>query len=138
MRRRDFMTILAGAGAYPLSAGAEQRALPLIGLLSPFSRADAEVWHQAFRQGLRDLGRVEGAHVRVEYRYAEGRSERLPELVTELIDLKVDVIVTSVTPDALVAARATKTIPIVMAAPGDPLLTGLVPSLARPGGNTIC
>jgi putative ABC transport system substrate-binding protein len=135
MRRRDFMTILAGAGAYPLSAGAEQRALPLIGLLSPFSRADAEVWHQAFRQGLRDLGRVEGAHVRIEYRYAEGRSERLPELVTELIDLKVDVIVTSVTPDALVAARATKTIPIVMAAPGDPLLTGLVPSLARPGGN---
>jgi putative ABC transport system substrate-binding protein len=107
----------------------------VIGLLSPFSRADAEIWHQAFRKGLRDLSRVEGANLRIEYRYTDGRSERLPELVTELIDLKVDVIVTSVTPDALAAAAATKTIPIVMAAPGDPIAMGLVASLARPGGN---
>ena len=136
MRRRDFVILLAGAmGGRPSAVRAQQKAMPVIGLLSPFTRADTALWHQAFQQGLRDLGWVEGANVKIEYRYADGRSERLPELAAELIKLKVDLIVVAVTPDALAAAKATKSIPIVMAAPGDPVETGLVASLARPGGN---
>jgi putative ABC transport system substrate-binding protein len=107
----------------------------VIGLLSPFSRADTEQWHQAFRQGLRNLGWVEGTNVRLEYRFADGQQERLPGLVAELIALRVDVIVVTVTTDAVPAAKATKTIPIVMASTGDPVGTGLIASLARPGGN---
>ena len=106
-----------------------------IGLLSPFSPSDATAWHRAFRQALRDLGWVEGKNISIEYRYAEGRSERLPGLVADLLRLKVDIIVTTVTPDAVAAKKATKTIPIVMASPGDPVASGLVESLARPGGN---
>jgi putative ABC transport system substrate-binding protein len=136
VRRRDFITFLAGSiVGWPSVVRAQQKAMPVIGLLSPFTRADTELWHQAFRLGLRDLGWVEGANLRLEYRYSEGRSERLPELVAELIDLKVDVILVAVTPDAHAAAKATKTISIVMASPGDPVATGLVASLARPGGN---
>ena len=92
-------------------------------------------WHQAFRLGLRDLGWIEGKNISIEYRYAEGRSDRLPDLAADLVRLKVDVIVASVTTDALVAQKATRAIPIVMASPGDPVATGLVESLARPGGN---
>lgn len=142
MRRRALIFLLSGMATYPLATRAaaqgarqERTAHFVIGLTSPFFPSDSEAWHQAFRQGLRDLGWIEGANVTIEYRYAGGRSERLPELVGELIERKVDVIVVSVTPDALVAAKATKTIPIVMAAPGDPVATGLVASLARPGGN---
>jgi putative ABC transport system substrate-binding protein len=129
------MMLSAAAVAWPLAVDAEQKAMPVIGLLSPFSRPDTELWHQAFRQGLRDLGWIEGVNARIESRFAEARMERLPELVSDLIKLKVDVIVASVTPDALAAARATKTIPIVMVSPGDPIATGLIASLARPGGN---
>ena len=93
------------------------------------------LWHQAFRLGLRDLGWVEGKNISIEYRYAEGRSDRLPELAADLVRLKVDVIVASVTSDALAAQKATRAIPIVIAAPSDPVATGLVESLARPGGN---
>jgi putative ABC transport system substrate-binding protein len=142
MRRRELVILLGGLTAYPLTnrvnaQGVRRgRTAPfVVGLTSPFFSADAELWHQAFRQGLRDLGWVEGTNITIEYRYAGGRSEILPGLVRELIDLKVDVIVASVTPDALVAVNATKTIPIVMAAPGDPVATGLVAGLARPGGN---
>ena len=118
------------------SAGAQQpKKIPLIGLLSPFSASDAASWHRAFVQGLRDLGWIEGKNITVEYRYAEGRSDRLPDLAADLVRLKVDVILASVNTDALVAQKATKTIPIVMASAGDPVSTGLVESLARPGGN---
>jgi len=142
MRRREFITLLGGAAVawrLPSRAGAQgARAaglVPVIGLLSPFSSADTEQWHQAFRQGLRSLGWVEGTNVRLEYRFADGQQERLPGLVAELIALKVDVIVVTVTTDAIPAAKATKTIPIVMASTGDPVGTGLISSLARPGGN---
>ena len=136
MRRRDFITLMGSAiAARPVGATAQQRKVPIIGLLSPFSRADNEEWHQAFRRGLRELGWDDGANVRFEYRYADGRSERLPELAAELVKLKVDVIVVAVATDALAAAKATKTIPIVMAATGDPVASGLIVSLARPGGN---
>ena len=122
--------------AAPLSVTAQQQArVARIGLLSPFSSADAGAWHQAFRQGLRNHGWVEGKNISIEYRYAEGRLDRLPDLAAELVRLKVDIIVTSVTPDALAAKKATVTIPIVMAAAGDVTVTGLVESLARPGGN---
>ena len=135
MRRRDFMTVLAVAAGYPHLAGAQQKAMPVIGLLSPLTSADTEPWHRAFRQGLGDLGWVAGANLKLEYRYSNGQNERLPELVAELIKLKVDLIVVAITTDANAAAKATKTIPIVMASTGDPIGTGLIASLAQPGGN---
>lgn len=91
-----------------------------IGLLSPFSPSDTAPWHQAFQQGLRDLGWVEGKNISIEYRYAEGKSDRLPDLAADLVRLKPDVIVVSVSGDALAVKKATKTIPIVMAAVYDP------------------
>ena len=136
MRRR---TLIGGLGtaviALPARAFAQKLEMPVIGLLSPITRTETEPWHQAFRQGLRDLGWTEGANARLEYRYADGRSERLPALAAELVALKPDILVVSVTPDAHAALEATKTIPIVMASPGDPVATGLIASLARPGGN---
>jgi ABC-type uncharacterized transport system substrate-binding protein len=136
MKRRDLMLGIGGAAvAWPLAARAQQKAMPVIALLSPFTRTEIEPWHQALRQGLRDLGWVEGRNVRFDYRDADGEVDRLPELVADLIKLKPDVIVVAVTPDALAAAKATNTIPIVMASPGDPVATGLIASLARPGGN---
>src|SRR5436853_226422 len=89
----------------------------------------------AFRQGLRELGYVEGQNIVIEYRYAEGKAERLPELAAELVGLKVDVIVSGGTVAPLAAKQATSTIPIVLAAAGDPVGTGLVANLAKPGGN---
>ena len=109
--------------------------VPRIGLLTASSPSDAALWHQAFRQGLRDLGWFEGKNISIEYRYAEGKIVRLPELATDLVRLKVDVIVTTVSPDALAAKSATTAIPIVMATAGDVVALGLVESLARPGGN---
>jgi len=123
---------LAWAGAVRAQAPAK---VPRIGLLSPFTRSDAAPWLQAFRLGLRDLGWVEGKNISIEYRYAEGRSDRLPDLAADFVRLKVDVIVTGSTADALAAQKATRAIPIVMATPGDPVGSGLVESLARPGGN---
>jgi putative ABC transport system substrate-binding protein len=135
MRRRDLLLAVGAALARPLAARAQQKAMPVIGLSSPFSRADSETWHRAFRRGLRDLGWGEGENLRIESRYADGRYERLPGLVAELIAAKVDVLVVSVASDAAAAARATKTVPIVMASAGDPVASGLIASLARPGGN---
>ncbi len=106
-----------------------------IGLLSAFSSSATAPWLQAFRQGLRDLGWVEGKNISIESRYAEGKSDRLPDLAADLVRLKVDVIVTAVSPDAVAAQKATRVIPIVMAAAPDPVAIGLVESLARPGGN---
>ncbi len=117
-------------------AGAQQPGkVPRIGLLSPFSPSATASWHQAFRQGLRDLGWVEGKNISIEYRYAEGKSDRLPDLAADLVRLKVDIIVAAVNTDALAAKNATRTIPIVVASAGDPVAIGLVASLAHPGGN---
>jgi putative ABC transport system substrate-binding protein len=115
-----------------LPATAQPKKVPRIGFLSSFSLSDTP--HQAFREGLHDLGWVEGRNINVEYRYANGREDRLAGLVADLVRQKVDIIVTSVTTDTLAAKSATGTIPIVMAA-GDPLTTGIVASLAHPGGN---
>jgi putative ABC transport system substrate-binding protein len=135
-RRELFIALGAGALAWAGAARAQAPAkVRRIGLLSPFSPSDTALGHQAFRQGLRDLGWVEGKNINIEYRYAEGRSDRLPDLAADLVRLKVDVIVASDNADALVAQKATRTIPIVMASAGDPVATGLVESLARPGGN---
>jgi ABC-type uncharacterized transport system substrate-binding protein len=136
MRRRKFIAGLAGAAAFSLAARAQQAAkIARLGLLSPFSPDDTGLWHQALLQGLRNLGWIDGRNISFEYRYAEGRNDRLPELVAELVRLKVDIIVTAVTNDTLVAKNAASGIPIVMAAAGDPVATGIVQSLARPGGN---
>ena len=123
---------LAWAGAVGAQAPAKARR---IGILTSFSPSDTALWHQAFRFGLRDRGWVEGKNISIEYRYAEGKSDRLPDLAADLVRRKVDVIVASVTTDARAAQKATRAIPIVVAAATDPVATGLVESLARPGGN---
>lgn len=136
MRRRDFAAALGCAAlACPLRAVAQKQEARVIGLLSPFTRAEAEPWHQAFRQGLQELGWIEGDKVRFEYRYADGHAERLPDLAADLVRLTPDVIVVTVNSDAGPAMKATKAIPIVMASSGDPVETGLIASLAHPGGN---
>jgi len=137
MKRREFITLLGGAAvAWPLVAHAQQAVkIPRIGLLSPFSPANTAIWHKAFLRGLRDLGWVDGKNIAIEYRYAEGRNDHLPGLIADLARLKVDIIVTTVTSDTLAAKNAANAIPIVMVAAGDPVATGIVASLARPGGN---
>ena len=135
--RREFAVAMASRLlAAPLIAGAQQAGrLPRLGYLGASSPTLEPEILEAFRQGLRDLGYVEGQSIAIEYRWAEGHEDRLPELATELVGLKVDVIVTTGTPGTLAAKRATQTIPIVMTATGDPHRSGLVTSLARPGGN---
>jgi putative ABC transport system substrate-binding protein len=136
MDRREFLGTLAGGlVAAPLTAGAQQAAkIARIGYLAGNLAANPQP-HEAFRQGLRDLGYVEGRNVVIEYRDDEGKPERLPALAAELVALKVDVIVAGATPHTLAAKQATRTLPIVFAAAGDPVSSGLVTSLARPGGN---
>ena len=129
-------TVALGILAAALATDAQQPVkVPRIGLLLPFSPSDAAPWHQAFREGLRELGWLEGKNISIEYRYAEGRNDRLPDLAADLVRLKVDIIIVSISTDALVAKKATGTIPIVMASAGDPVPLGLVDTLARPGGN---
>ncbi|MGB6351324.1 MAG: ABC transporter substrate-binding protein [Pseudolabrys sp.] len=137
MRRREFFTLLGGvaaAGARPLYAHA-QGSLKVwrIGILDTTSAKSANV--EAFRNALSQLGYVGGQNLIIEYRSGEGRIGRFPELAAELVGLKVDIIVTRGTPAVIAAGNATKTTPIVMAAIGEPLETGMVASLARPGGN---
>ncbi len=122
--------------AAPLAAEAQQPAkVPRNGFLVPRSPTDNAHLLEAFRHGLRELGYVEGQTIALETRWAEGRYERLPDLVADLVRLKVDVLVAVATPGTLAARDATKTIPIVMVGVGDPVGGGLVASLARPGGN---
>ena len=136
MKRRAFITLLGGAAAWPLVARAQQAGkLPTIGFLGASTPSAWNQWTAAFVQRLRELGWTEGRTIAIEYRWAELREERLAELAAELVRLKVDVIVTSGTPQVLAAKQATSVIPIVFAAAGDPVGNNLVASLARPGGN---
>jgi len=136
MKRREFITLLGGAAAaWPLGARAQQPSkLPTIGLLGATTRSGWTDWVAAFERRLRELGWVEGRTVTMEVRWAEGRIERYPEIASEFARLRVDVIVTGGSA-VLAAKQATSTIPIVFAIAVDPLGSGLVASLARPGGN---
>jgi putative tryptophan/tyrosine transport system substrate-binding protein len=135
--RRVLVVILVFAGLLaPAAAGAQAAGkIYRIGVLETTSSIGNAANLAAFREGLQEAGYVVGRNVVLEYRYAEGRPERFKELAAELVRLKVDVIVTRGTPAVLAAKEATNTMPIVMAASGDPILSGIVPSLARPGGN---
>jgi putative ABC transport system substrate-binding protein len=135
MKRRHFI-VLTVAAALPTVLGAQQLAkLRRVGILSSLTPSTSAAWNESLKRGLRELGWLEGQNIAFEYRYAEGKSDRLPDLAHDLLRLKVDVIVTAVTPEALAAKHATKAVPIVMASAGDPIATKLVESLARPGGN---
>ena len=136
MRRRNFVFALGAiflTRSFP-SAAQQPARIPRIGILSPTSSSFYFGPVEAFRQRLRELGYVEGKNIVIEYRYAEGKLERLPELAAELVRLKVDVIVTAGS-GVLAAKKASATIPIVFGAASDPVGTGIVSSLARPGGN---
>jgi ABC-type uncharacterized transport system substrate-binding protein len=137
MKRREFITLLGGAAAaWPLAADAQQTAkLPTVGVLGSGTPSSYGQWIAAFVRRLHELGWIEGRTITIEYRWAEGRTERAAEIAAEFVQRKVDVIVTSGTGSVLAAKQATSVIPIVFAATGDPVGTGLVTSLARPGGN---
>jgi putative tryptophan/tyrosine transport system substrate-binding protein len=135
VRRREFITLLSGiATAWTLSARAQQRKVPIIGVLVVEAPGSEEFW-RLFRGDMAELGYVEGKNIRYEFRSDRGQVSRLTELAAELVRLDVDLIVTWFTPAAQAAKAATHDIPIVMAIAGDPIETGLVDSLSRPGGN---
>ena len=135
MKRREFITFLGSvAAAWPLAASAQSK-MPRIGFMGNSTAALEANLIDAFREGLREHDYEEGRNIVIEYRWADGKYERFPALAAELIAAKVDVIVTAGTPAALAMKKATTTVPLVMVAVGDPVGTGLVPSLARPGGN---
>jgi ABC-type uncharacterized transport system substrate-binding protein len=137
MRRRDFITLLGSSLAgWPLAARAQQAGkLPVIGFLGSTTPTIHGQWAAAFVQRLRELGWIETRSIAIEYRWAEGRNERYAEIASEFVRLKVDVIVTWGTAPVVAVKRATAVIPIVFTTAGDPVATGLVASLARPGGN---
>jgi putative tryptophan/tyrosine transport system substrate-binding protein len=137
LRRRQFLTLLGGAAVlWPRAASAQQTGkLPIVGCMGATTPSAQSQWTAAFIQRLRELGWIEGRTIAVEYRWTEGRTERAAEIAAEFVQRKVDVIVTSGTGMVLAAKQATSVIPIVFASTGDPVGTGLVTSLARPGGN---
>ena len=135
MRRREFMALLGGAAAWPFVARAQPAKLPSIGYLGASTPAAQSQRIAAFVQRLGELGWIEGRTVAIEYRWAEGRTERLAEIAAEFVRRKVDVIVTAGAAPVAAAMQATSTIPIVFTVASDPVGTGLVASLARPGGN---
>src|SRR5215475_11046564 len=134
MRRREFVTLLGGAAAWPLAARAQQRKVPTIGVLVVEASGLEQFW-RLFREDMAELGYVEGQNIRYEFRSDQGQISRASALAAELVRLNVDLIVTWFTPAAQAAKAATHDIPIVMALTGDPIANGLVESLSRPGGN---
>ena len=135
-RRRDFITLLAGAAtAWPLAVNAQQPAVLVIGMLHSQTQGSEATRIEAIQQGLREAGFIVGRNVTIEHRFADGYNERLPQLVAELVRLKVNVIFANTTPPALAAKAATTTIPIVFLTGVDPVELGLVASLNRPGAN---
>jgi putative ABC transport system substrate-binding protein len=136
MRRRDFITLVGGVSAvWPLAALAQQPKLPIIGYFGATTATAQKQWVDAFLQRLSELGWIEGRTVAIEYRWGEGRSERIAQVAAELVQSKVDVILAGGTAPAVASKQATAVIPIVFGLAGDPVGTGLVASLARPGGN---
>jgi putative tryptophan/tyrosine transport system substrate-binding protein len=135
MKRRDFLTLLGGAAAWPLAARAQQPAMPVIGFLDSRSSDGMASRLAAFRQGLKEVGLVEGENVTIIYRWAEDRVDRLPEMASELARQAAVIVTTGGPPSAFAAKAATTTIPIVFLVGDDPTRLGLVTSLARPGGN---
>ena len=135
MKRRELLIALGGAVTYPFATHAQQKAMPVIGVLSPASYDPFSTFVTAFRQGLSEAGYVEGENLAIEYRFAEGHYDRLPALAADLVGRKVDLIMANSPPAALAAKSATSTIPIVFRGGTDPVGDGLVASLARPGGN---
>jgi hypothetical protein len=137
VKRRDFITLLSGlAAAWPVAARAQQpTSLPTVGFLGAGSPTTTDVWVSAFMSRLRELGWIEGRNIKVDVRWAEGRNDRSAEIAAEFVRLKVDVIVTYSSEHTQIAKQATSTIPIVFALAADPVGSGLVANLARPGGN---
>ena len=136
MKRREFIALFSGAAILPLAVAAQPPPrIPRVGFLGASSPTATGRNLDVLRQGLRALGYVEGQTIALEVRWAEGRPERLSELVVELLRLEIDVLVVGSSPAALAAKKATQTVPIVMVAVTDPARLGLVTSLARPGGN---
>jgi len=134
MRRREFVTVLGGVAAWPLAAHAQQQAIPVLGYLDPTSPGDSAEPHRGFLQGLKETGYVESENVAISYRFAENRIDRLPELAGDLVRRQVAVVFTFAS-GVFAAKAATTVIPIVFVLADDPVRLGLVPNIARPGGN---
>ena len=136
MKRREFITLIGGAAVWPLAARAQPPTnARKIGFLGMETETGSAPWVDGLRAGLREHGYVEGKEIAFEFRYADGKYERLAQLAAELLDRKIDVLVTYGTPGGRAAKNATTTVPIVISSSGDPVASGLVASLSRPGGN---